>query len=304
MKEWLEIAVNSVAGCQLQYDSFYLHSEDAKRWCNSMFSNNIRKLNTAQGNRSAICDDRGRLQGLIDVYYLGDDRFLCILDGIDKEWFQQRFSMYMILDDIEHQPLQEELIHICGPESTALLKKQGYVIPDPNQQYSQHSTVQLMRKNRFGVDGFDLISDNIPALIQELSLAGMQKIPSAAMDALRITNGLAKWPDDGTEKTMIHELALNEECCAFDKGCYIGQEIINRIDVKGILNKRIHKILISGEVNLGDSLQLNEQAVGKVTSLTTIDDQQVGLSVLKKSAWINGAILNISSGGTATVVSQ
>jgi len=304
MKEWLEIAINSVAGCQLQYDSFYLQSEDAKRWCNSMFSNNIRKLSPAQGNRSGICDDRGRLQGLIDVYCLGDDRYLCVLDGIDKEWFQKRFSMYMILDDIEHEPLQEELIHICGPESTVLLEKQGYAMPAPDHQYSQHHNLQLMRKNRFGVDGFDIITDNIPALIQELSLAGMQKIPSAAMDALRITNCLAKWPDDGTEKTMIHELALNEECCAFDKGCYIGQEIINRIDVKGILNKKIHKILIAGDANLGDSLQFNDQVVGNLTSLTTIEEKQIGLSVLKKRAWKNGVTLNISSGGTATVVTQ
>ena len=56
---------------------------------------------------------------------------------------------------------------------------------------------------------------------------------SRAMEMIRVRAGEARWPRDGREKTLIHELGLEAQVCAFDKGCYVGQEVINRVDVKG-----------------------------------------------------------------------
>ena len=67
-------------------------SPDAKRWCNGMFTNNIRKLTPGTGNRSAMCDDRGRLQGLIDLYCTSDEGFLGVLDGVELSWFEKRYG--------------------------------------------------------------------------------------------------------------------------------------------------------------------------------------------------------------------
>jgi tRNA-modifying protein YgfZ len=302
MRKWIDFATEDSAGSRLSADSFILSSEDTRRWCNSMFSNNIRALLPFQGNLSAICDDRGRVQGLIDIYCLEDTQFLCVLNGVDNDWFQQRFSMYMLLDDIEQELLSNSIFHLCGPNSEHILQSSGFKTPNKETHYLDNDGTHILRKNRFGIEGFDVITNEINVLQEKLLENGLNIIPKEGFEAIRIINCRPKWPDDGTDKTMIHELGLNEECCAFDKGCYIGQEIINRIDVKGLINKKIHKLSIEGSANIGDGLSIDGKDVGNITSITQLPDGQIALSIIKKRAWKKGQLLNISSGGTATVL--
>ena len=238
MEEWINLATTANAGSQISLDCFILSSQDTRRWCNSMFSNNIRKLLPGQGNLSAICDDRGRVQGFIDIYCINEEQFLCILDGVNNDWFQARFSMYMVLDDIEHEMVSNLILHISGTQAETILQSSGLTLPIENQQYAKNEGCHIVQKNRFGVAGYDIISNEIQKIEDKLVDQGMNLIPEEAFNAVRILNGRAKWPEDGTNKSMIHELGLNQECCAFDKGCYVGQEIINRIDVKGLINKK------------------------------------------------------------------
>ena len=301
MNELLSFAQHHSAGCRLRHNSFILSSADARRWCNSMFSNNIRALQPQQGNRSAICDDRGRMQGLLDVYCIDPENFLCILDGVDQEWFLNRFKMYLILDDIELDEVQSELFHLCGPSTESVLQTAGLPIPPEDQSIVQEQMYTILRKNRFGLPGVDIITPNLEVLQEQIQSAGGHSISEQAFDALRILNGIARWPNDGTDKTMIHELQLNEECCSFNKGCYIGQEIINRIDVKGLINKKIHRLHITGEAKLNDSLLLDGKVVGTLSSMAQLAEQTIGLSVLRKKAWETGTRLSVSSGGQATV---
>ena len=302
MKQWITLATTDNSGCLLSTDSFILQSPDTRRWCNSMFSNNIRKLQPSQGNLSAICDDRGRMQGLIDVYCLDDNQFLCVLQGISLDWFQQRFSMYMMLDDIELEPLATQIFHICGPNASHILEQAGFPTPSEDKKHHGVTQMHIVQKNRFGVDGFDIIAEDLQTVIEKLQAVGLHLGTEQAFDALRIVNGVAKWPDDGTDKTMIHELNYQAQCCAFDKGCYVGQEIINRIDVKGLINKKIHRLSIDGSATIGDTLSLQGQKVGIISSLVDLSDSTIALSVIKKSAWSSGTVLQLSSGGSATVL--
>lgn len=301
MNEWISFAQHQSAGCRLGHNSFILSSSDARRWCNSMFSNNIRALQPSEGNRSAICDDRGRVQGLLDVYCLDPEHFLCVLDGVDQEWFLNRFKMYLILDDIELDDVQPELFHLCGPNTEFVLQSTGLPTPPQDQSVAQDDVHTVLRKNRFGPNGVDIITSDVNVLQERLQQAGAHLVPEQAFDALRILHGRARWPNDGSDKSMIHELQLNEECCAFDKGCYIGQEIINRIDVKGLINKKIQRLQITGEATLQDSLMLDGKIVGTLSSIAQLDDRTVGLSVLRKKAWTPGTRLSLASGGQATV---
>ena len=302
MKEWINLATAANAGSQFSLDCFILSSQDTRRWCNSMFSNNIRKLLPGQGNLSAICDDRGRVQGFIDVYCMNEEQFFCVLDGVDNDWFQSRFAMYMILDDIEHDMVSNSILHVSGPQAQTVLVSSGLKLPSENEQYSHNDNCHVAQKNRFGIEGYDIISSDLKKIEERLADNGLNLIPQEAFNAVRIMNGRAKWPDDGTDKSMIHELGLNQQCCAFDKGCYVGQEIINRIDVKGLINKKLHRLSIDGDANIGDSVYLNEKEVGKITSLTEGLERKLALSVLRKSAWEKGLVLSVSSGATATVL--
>jgi folate-binding protein YgfZ len=276
-------------------------SPDARRWCNGMFTNNIRKLTPGEGSRSAMCDDRGRVQGLIDLYCTADDAFLGVLDGVALAWFQKRYGMFMVLDDIELEDFEDELVvlSVQGPDAAGLLAGLGLPAPETDHGHLTGSfdgaEVRVARRDRTGLSGLDLIvpAEQAEALWSALIDAGAAPLGQEALDALRILSGQARWPQDGTDKSMVHELRLNEECCAFDKGCYVGQEVINRVDVKGAIQKRLTGLRISGDAPLGSAVMLEESTIGTLTSAAIVHGQQVGLAVLRKTAWEPGTAVTI-----------
>ena len=293
----LRHAQQSAGICQLdKVEHFLLTAPDVRRWCNGMFTNNIRKLRPGQGNRSAICDDRGRVQGLADLYCLDEQLFLCVLDGVDQTWFESRFGMFMMLDDIEAEDNPADvLLSIQGPNSAQVLESMGLPCPEKPGVLLCHEQLYICNKERSGLGGFDIFvpANQAAALWQQACNNGASPLGSTALDGLRILAGRARWPQDGTKKSMIHELAINEECCAFDKGCYVGQEIINRIDVKGLINKKLIRVTLTAAAPIGSIISLNGKQVGSLSSLTVIEEKYFGLSVLKKSAWEPGTSLEV-----------
>jgi tRNA-modifying protein YgfZ len=273
-----------------------LTSDDARRWANGMFTNNIKRLQPGRGNRNAMCDDRGRVQGLLDLYCVRDDHFVVVLDGVDADWFGQRYKMFLILDDIEVDELAGEatLLSVQGPAAASALEAAGLPTPEVDRAHvlDDATGVRVARRDRTGLGGFDLIVpvDRVEAIWDALAAAGARPFGLETLDALRIRAGRVAWPQDGTDKSMVHELGLNEEVCAFDKGCYVGQEVINRIDVKGLINKRLAGLVVEGDAvpPQGADVWLGDKAVGTISSATAADGAVRALAVLRKSAWDAG----------------
>ena len=64
-----------------------IESEDAKRWCHGMFSNQVKALKHGEGSPHVMADDRGRIQALIDLYCIDEERFIGLLRGESVEQF-------------------------------------------------------------------------------------------------------------------------------------------------------------------------------------------------------------------------
>lgn len=290
-----------------------LTSDDARRWANGMFTNNIKRLQVGRGNRNAMCDDRGRVQGLLDLYCVRDDHFLVVLDGVSATWFQERYRMFLILDDIEVDELAGEvtLLSVQGPAAASALEQAGLPTPEVERAHvlDASSGVRIARRDRTALGGFDLIVPVTGAggIWDRLRSVGALPCGLETLDALRIHAGRAAWPQDGTDKSMVHELRFNEEVCAFDKGCYVGQEVINRIDVKGLINKRLTGLEVEGDATppQGAEVLLGDTVVGTVSSATAAGGRVRALGVLRKTAWEPGTAVTVraSDGERAATVS-
>ena len=141
-----------------------------------------------------------------------------------------------------------------------------------------------MRKNRLG-GGFDIVSEQSSTLWEKLQQAGGVPIGTQAQEIERILQKKPAWPADAQRISFIHDLLLNEECCAFDKGCYVGQEIINRMDVKGLTNKRLTLFSFSTSVPVGTTLEYQSKKVGTVSSACQFSDRFYGLAIIRKAGW-------------------
>jgi folate-binding protein YgfZ len=289
--------------------AFLLEGEDARRWCNGMFTNNVKQLRPGEGNRHAMCDDRGRIGGLLALYCIDDQRFLVVLDGIDFSAFHDRYKMYLILDDIEIEQAEDHgLLTIQGPQAAAILGRMG--LPAPEEGHARVdggvdllAGTHILSRDRSGVGGFDMLVPRaqLASQMQALIDAGAAPMTAGALDTQRIALGRAAWPQDGTEKSLVHELGLEGELCSFTKGCYLGQEVINRIDVKGQVAKRITGLLVEGQAPaLGTEVQLNGKAIGTVSSTTILGGEVLALATLRRAAWEPGTIVQVGNQNATT----
>ena len=279
-----------------------LSGPDSRRFANGMFTNNIRRLQPGEGNRSAMCDDRGIVQGLLDIYCTEEDRFVGVLEGVTATWFEKRYEMYIVFDDVEMTVSNQApwMWSLQGPEAAEILRTAG--LPTPLSQGNHlvtESGIRVANKDRSGMGGFDLFlsEDDVRNVTKRLFEAGAVPMGHTTLDAIRIGHGRARWPTDGGEKSFVHELAINEEVCNFNKGCYLGQEIINRIDVKGQVNKRLTRIVVQHDdtAPIGSEVFLGDSRVGKVTSAALTNGQSIALVVLRKAAWEPGTEVEIDA---------
>lgn len=290
---------------------------EVRRFCNGMFTNNIKRLQPGKGNRSVMCDDRGRVQGLLDLYCISESRFLAVLEGVDAAWFEQRYQMYAMLEDIELEAMTGEpwVLSLQGPSSAEILARLGLPVPAQDHDHQEVPAAEglglrVAKKDRTGLGGFDLLVPDaaLQPTFEALIAAGAAPAGQLTLDALRVHAGRARWPQDGTDKSMVHELRYNLDCCAFDKGCYVGQEVINRIDVKGQLTKKLMGVILREDAlpPAGAEVLVGEDVVGTLTSAARVLGRPLALGVLRKSAWEPGTPVTVRAGerSVAGVVSE
>ena len=107
---------------------------DARRFCNGMFTNNVRDVPVGVARASAMVDDKARIQGLIDLWCVEAASFLAVLEGVTPEAFEARYGKYIIFDDVElgDESAALGLVGVQGPEAAAVLGRAG--LPTPGEE--------------------------------------------------------------------------------------------------------------------------------------------------------------------------
>jgi folate-binding protein YgfZ len=134
------------------------------------------------------------------------------------------------------------------------------------------------------------------------------QIGAEALEVLRIEHGLARIGVDAGDKTIALEARLNP-AISFNKGCYLGQETIERATARGALKKRLYGLRIDGPraPAQGAPVMLDGKEVGRLTSLAISPRFGIiGLSILHHSAWMAGAVVSVrdADGEVGATVSE
>lgn len=294
-----------------------LEGEEVRRWINAMFTNKYSDVTPGQGRRSVIVDDRGRVQGLVDWYCVQEDRFLGVLEGVTAAWFEERFRMFLALDDIEPILLEAvSLLSLQGPGVDGVLARMGLPCPQGDHDHravddtaAVGDTLRVLRRDRFGQGGVDLL---VPLGVLDATWAAAVAVGAApagrlSQEALRVRAGRAAWPQDGSDKSMVHELHYNRDCVSFDKGCYLGQEVINRIERMGGVRKKLTRIRLAAEglaggpalPEPGAEVLLADEVVGTVSSVARLGEVVWALATLREAAWAADTAVVVRAGERA-----
>jgi tRNA-modifying protein YgfZ len=155
---------------------------------------------------------------------------------------------------------------------------------------------------RFGPPAYTIFEDasKAPKRIESLlgATPGVELIEASALELVRIESGLAAVGIDTTEKTLALEARL-ERAMSFNKGCYIGQETVERATARGGIKKRLCSLKLEGEdVPPPNALVvLGGKEVGRLTSVIRSPRSGViGLGILHHSAWESGTEVAVQHG--------
>jgi folate-binding protein YgfZ len=270
-----------------------LQGKDVRRFCNGMFTNNARDLAAGAGQRTGMCDAKGRLLGLMDLYAVegpgagGAETFLAVLEGVTAAEFEERYGKYIVFDDVE---LTDRTPHVAvltvqGPDAAAILARAGLQVPGG---VAVKDGLTMLRKDRGGGLGFDVIApiERAQAVADALLAAGAAAGSVEELEILRVEAGKVRWPVDAPGRVFPAELGLRDEILHFEKGCYIGQETINRIDVMGEVRRMLVGVRVNAELPSGDwDLRVDGKSVGKLTSAVRSPSLGwIGLAMVRKPA--------------------
>ena len=325
------------AGCGV-YDlgsraKIVLTGSDRMRWLNGMVTNNIRDLEVNRGVYAFLLNPQGRILGDLYAYNRGES-ILVDTDRSQLEKILATFDHYIIMDDVEVANRSDELtvVGLAGPKSRDVLKAAGIQIPELQllHAFSIQCACQCGCLECTVVRGAydDQESYEIwlaPAHLKPLwdtllKAGGATPVGSDAIELHRIALGIPRYGQDIRERDLPQETeqarALN-----FIKGCYVGQEIVERIRSRGNVHRKFTGFVLEPEpalLALGTTPDATRAAatntkitsggkdVGEVTSLaslpTTRGNKTVALGYIRREVSAPGTEVEI--GGARAVVAS
>ena len=155
---------------------------------------------------------------------------------------------------------------------------------------------------RYGGPAFTIIADRtaLMAIAEQMkqSRPEIHDLDAETLDIFRVENGLALVGTDTNERTLALEARL-EPAISFNKGCYVGQETIERATARGALKRRLCglRIMANEMPPPGAPILLAGKEVGRLTSVAESPRAGIiGLAILHHSAWQTGTTVSINGG--------
>ncbi len=151
--------------------------------------------------------------------------------------------------------------------------------------------------------GVDLLINRDALEAVKAALAPIPHLSEATFEVLRVEAGVPRFGVDMSETTIPLEANL-EKAIHYNKGCYIGQEVIARATYRGQMNKKLVGVLLGDAApEKGTELRLADKRVGRIMSvvLSGLKQQHIGLAYVHRDHLAAGTTLDVATGGTAVI---
>jgi folate-binding protein YgfZ len=286
---------------------------DRVRWLNGMVTNNIRDLETGRGIYAFLLNPQGHILGDLFAYNRGES-IVVDTDRSQVEKILATFDHYIIMDDVEVKDLSDQLtaVGVSGPESRTVLQSAGIEIPEtqPLQIFEPKCNCQcdcldctVVRGENATDEAYELWV--APGLVKQLwdglLAAGATPVGSEALEMQRIVSGIPRYGVDIRERDLPQETeqarALN-----FNKGCYVGQEIVERIRSRGNVHRKFAGFVLREGIPVapGAKIVAGAKEVGEITSVTSLHNghnRSVALGYIRREVGVPGNEVEIGAAG-------
>ncbi|MGA3226418.1 MAG: folate-binding protein [Acidobacteriaceae bacterium] len=258
---------------------------DRLRWLNGMVSNAVQSLPEGEGNYSFLLSVQGRIQGDCYVYRRAGD--LLLDTSIDQvPALMRHLDHFVVMDDVELADVSSQWtgLSLAGPRAPEVLTTLGFAStapkPEKGQENARMTSIKIgevpctiIEAYPVSVPRYELwfAPDQVLAVWETLQAAGANPCGLEAMEALRVLEATPLYGVDLNDRDLPQETAQTR-ALNFNKGCYLGQEIVERIRSRGKVNRQFRQFALSGTAHdtLPLDLRSNDQSVGRITSTASL----------------------------------
>ena len=278
--------------------------KDAQDFLHRMISNDVKSLAPGTGVWALFLDIKGHIQGDMKIYRLPDYLLMVmqhhaldrVIKGLDRYIIGEQLQMTNVSD-------QFALFQILGPEAATFLRSKGANhLPETELAFDSVSFDGIATKViRLGL-GYALLVDANSA-VQLLNFLDVQPVGMQAFNIFRIESGLPLLGLDYDETNLPQESRL-DHALNFNKGCYLGQEVMARLDAQGHVNKVLMGLVSSDEVSRDQKLFAGDKEAGRITSVarSPLSGEYVALGYIRREFAKENQALQVSGNSTTAVV--
>jgi tRNA-modifying protein YgfZ len=269
-----------------------LTGEDRKRLLHAMTTNHIQDMQPGQTLYAFFLNAQGRI--LADAHVFCAEEYLLLdLEPENREKICQHLDKYIIADDVTIEDCTETTSELAveGPHSA---------------EFAGFQRGDVLQASVTGQPGFRMVipAQEKPGLMSEVLSAGCVEAAPDAVRTVRIENGVPRYGEDFSESSLAQETRLLH-ALHFNKGCYLGQEIVERVRSRALLNRFLTAIRIEGSTppDPGTEVRSGDKPAGKITSAVFSPDQNCvrGFAVLRAEFANPGTPLSVG-GADAQVI--
>ena len=293
-----------------------LTGHDRVRYLNAIVSNDVKTLGEGRGTLALLLKPQGHILAELEIYAL-QDKLLVLSHASVRERTIATLDKFIIMDDVTLSDVTEQFgsFAIEGPRAgTVIAEACGLSL----EGFSEHAIAEvqiagvachLIRHSHFGFPGAEIIAsrEHLALLWRDLRASVLAQHGAAigmrALNALRLEDGIAWFPDDFNDTVIPHEAALEATHISFTKGCYTGQEIVERVRSRGQVNRRRVQLKFSTVeppapltrlyARESDDKSAERKEVGIITSsaFSPAVNTAVGMAYVRREHGSAGAIL-------------
>ncbi len=269
---------------------------DRVRFLNGQITNDVRKATESTAIEACVLNAKGKLNAHLFLS-AAPDCFWIDTDPELREALRARLERYVIADDVQIEDVTNRLsiFHVLSRAA-----------PDVND------CRRIVSTRRFAEAGWDIWTDSpFHDGVSRRLLSMLRFFDAASAEIFRIESGIPRWGRELTEEIIPIEANLEERTVDYEKGCYIGQEVISRIKMSGQTNKRLCGLISLHDAALMPGMKLARASdkgkeAGWITSAARSErlGKEIALGYVKRGFNTPGANLDaFASKDSGAVVS-
>jgi len=294
--EIAQLASDSVVAAATRLDILDVSGRDAASYLHGQLSQNVESLAVGETRWTLLLQPQGKVEAWMRIHRLEPERFLLLVDEGFGSAVEARLERFKLRVEAEIKTSTRPVLALRGPGSRSVVDALDL----------ESSTIAVSAD--WGGSGIDLI----PAAGSEIEVklpTSIMRLAPDELEMIRISRGQPAMGAELDESTIPAAAGVVDDSVDFTKGCYVGQELVARIDSRGNNTPtrlvRLDVSASSGDVQPGAELLSRGASVGTVTSVASAPGQEhhaVGLGYIKRGTDVPGEVeLGLSDGRTVRV---